>query len=170
MVVPATNLITWRKISCGCLESAVKHGHAAGGIISRTYKSWYGMKTRCYNPRQRQYKDYGGRGIKVCDRWLHSFENFLEDMGERPPGTTLERMDNDGDYCPENCKRATRVEQGNNTRTNKWITYEGETLTLHQWSTRLGINPGTLYSRLRSPGWSVEKAFTKPIGRWGHDK
>ena len=90
------------------------------------------MRQRCHYPGDIGYKNYGGRGIKVCSRWMNSFESFYEDMGDRPEGTSLERIDNDADYSPENCKWATTPEQGTNQRTNRLITHNGETLTMMQ--------------------------------------
>jgi hypothetical protein len=102
--------------SCGCFqkEKVTTHGLAYHPL----YKTWDNMKQRCYNTNYNQYKDWGGRGIKICDRWLNSFENFLTDMGERPEGTTLDRKNNDGDYEPSNCRWATKSEQELNKRKN----------------------------------------------------
>lgn len=123
--VPAGDLRSGHTKSCGCLKretSAInghnnrKHGHYRQGRGSRTYESWGAMKQRCLNPNHHAYASYGGRGITVCDRWCDSFENFLADMGERPVGKTLERLDNEAGYTPENCCWATQAEQSQNRR------------------------------------------------------
>lgn len=128
------------------------------------YYAWHNMKVRCLNPNDGRYKHYGARGIKICDRWLNSFDNFLSDMGPKPSaGHSIERIDVNGDYEPDNCKWATRNEQQNNTTQNRFIAYNGETLTLQQWSRRLGINHRTLHARLDKYGWLVERAFSTPV-------
>lgn len=119
------------------------------------------MKGRCRNPNKAQWMDYGGRGIKVCARW-ERFENFLADMGEPKPRMTLERIDNDGDYEPDNCRWATRKEQVRNRRVTKLIRHDGETKPLAEWAEDIGITYGTLETRLRR-GWSVERALTAPL-------
>ncbi len=101
--------------SCGCLHKKILTTHGMYG--TRTYTSWVAMKERCFNPNNKRYKDYGGRGITVCPRWL-KFENFFEDMGDRPQGKTLDRKNNDKGYCKSNCRYATPTEQNNNKRNN----------------------------------------------------
>lgn len=166
--------------SCGCLnrERVKKENESRKGPNQRrleaenpanikTIRSMadaFNMtKQRCYNPNQRDYKYYGGRGITVCDRWLESFDNFLEDMGLRPEGKTLERLDNNGPYSKENCVWANRKAQGNNTRRTKLITYEGQTLSVSQWARTVGMNPRTLHARLHTLGYTPEQAMTKPV-------
>ena len=103
------------------------------------YPTWYGMVARCQNPKAQSYRNYGGRGITVCERW-HKFENFYADMGDRPSNKhSLDRIDNDGPYSPENCRWATWEEQANNRRNNVWIEFQGERLSAAQWSRRLGV-------------------------------
>src|SRR5688500_16157023 len=109
------------------------------------YRAWASMKQRCLNPKVVAYPQYGQRGIKVCDRWLTSFPNFYADMGPRPsPSHSLDRIDNDGDYTPDNCRWATRVEQGRNQRTNVLFTHNGKTQCLTAWSEEIGIPADTL--------------------------
>ena len=104
--------------SCGCLkvDIATKHGHASRSSRSKEYNAWVDMKRRCFNKDYVQFKDYGGRGISVCPSWSDSFENFLADMGAAPAGLSLDRIDNDGDYEPSNCRWATRLQQARNKR------------------------------------------------------
>ena len=130
-----------------------------GMSYSREYISWQTMKARCYNKNNDHYKNWGGRGIAVCDKWKNSFENFYEDMGKRPAGTTLDRINNDKGYSPENCRWATMKQQENNRRNNHLITYNGKTMTISQWSERLNFKKHIIGERLKR-GWSVEKALT----------
>lgn len=126
---------------------------------SPTWGSWQSMMTRCYNKSQNGYKYWGGRGIRVCDRWL-VFENFLEDMGERPKGTSIDRRDNDGNYEPGNCRWATAMEQGGNRRGTRIVTWQGESHHVTEWSRILGIRPNVIFSRLYA-GWSLDDVMTK---------
>ena len=105
----------------------------------RALQSWKNMKQRCILSSCPSYKNYGGRGISVCDRWLESFKSFLEDMGPRPYGLTLERIDNNGNYEPGNCRWADRSEQANNKRNNKFLAHDGKNLTYSQWAREIGI-------------------------------
>lgn len=120
------------------------------------------MIRRCHSPKDKSYRNYGARGIVVCDRWRESFDNFLADVGERPPGTSLGRIDNDGPYSPENCRWETKEEQANNTRQNHLLRYRGDVLTMTQWGKKLGIDPKVIRLRLRY-GWSIERALTLPV-------
>lgn len=149
-------------VSCDCRRRDFfkKHG------LCRTpvWAAWANMKSRCGNEKDPKYPSYGGRGIAVCDRWL-SFDNFLADMGEPPPGLTLDRIDNDGNYEPANCAWRSLVEQGNNRRDNRIIECFGNRLTLTQWSRKTGIKINAIRHRL-SLGWTPEVALTSPVGRW----
>lgn len=151
-------------VSCGCYRKEVvssrstKHGLCGHSL----YWTWVGMIQRCYNPNCARYQDYGGRGIAVCDRWRENFANFLSDMGERPKGCTLDRIDNSIGYEPSNCRWATREEQANNTRGNRMLTFNGKTQTIAQWSRELGLPKNPLCIRIRN-GWSVERALSEPV-------
>jgi hypothetical protein len=141
-----------------------RHGHNVRPngvrIRSRVYSSWGSMIQRCRNPNNSQYHDYGGRGITYDPAWSN-FENFLRDMGECPPGHTLERIDNNGSYCKANCKWATRKEQQRNRRANQIIEFRGERRCLTEWSEIVNIKPETIRSRFRT-GWTVESALSTP--------
>lgn len=127
------------------------------GDHGKLYNIWSTMKQRCNNPKDKAYKRYGGRGIKICDRW-NTFANFLADVGDPPSGLSLDRIDNNGNYEPGNCKWSTRKEQQNNMRTNTFLTYKGERKTIAQWSDELKLNLS--YDRMvqrLSQGWSLRK-------------
>lgn len=146
--------------ACGCLGSNASHGL----IKSVPYRTWRKIIQRCTNPLDPGYPNYGGRGITVCDSWRYSACAFYADMGERPAGTSIDRINNDGPYSPENCRWATPTEQANNrrmprpSRRARFITYGGETLTIAGWAKRLGIRDNVLRGRFRM-GWPVEKAL-----------
>jgi hypothetical protein len=152
--------------SCGCLNDEVRqilhHGHAArtGHPASPEYTAWHSMKQRCQNPRNDKTHLYGGKGVQVCQEWSDNFIAFLEDMGPRPPGSTLERRNSNGHYEPGNCVWATYAEQNRNHSRNRWITFRGETLCLADWVARTGIPHATLSNRLKR--WSLERALTEP--------
>lgn len=145
--------------SCGCMRykgAPPKHGMSH----SPEYASWSGARDRCANLND---PDYGGRGIRVCERWS-KFENFFADMGPRPsPEHSLDRYpDTDGNYEPTNCRWATREEQQRNKRDNRLLTYRGITATVTEWAERTGINRMRLFNRLHN-GWSVERTLTEPV-------
>ncbi len=151
--------------SCGCLAAEITSKRTTERLTThglagqKVYWAWAAMIQRCSNPNHPSFKDYGERGIKVCERWANSFEAFFADMGHPPKGMSLERIENDGIYCKANCKWASRKEQQNNRRTNRRLTLNGVTLTMTQWAERTGIKFGTIKARL-SYGYSTEEALT----------
>ena len=156
------HLYRWEKYGDPLVASFYQNGHKKNN--PKLYKTWQGMKNRCYNKNCRSYKHYGGRGVKVCDRWLGAkgFDNFLEDMGKKPSSKhSLDRINTNGDYCPKNCRWATWEEQENNRRINIYYEYMGTRMTLPQWSKKLGIAYGTLLYRRRR-GIVPPKLFAQP--------
>jgi len=154
------SLKTGKTKSCGCVRgNGDKTNHLP---FSRERRSYTSMKNRCYSQKDKYFYAYGGRGIKVCERWKNSFDNFYSDMGPRPDETSLDRIDNDGDYCPENCRWATPVEQANNRRSNRYVIFQGKTQTISQWSRELGIGKSVIKDRLNK-GMSDEEALTFPL-------
>ena len=137
--------------------SKTKHGESRK---KREHYLWIQMKQRCTNPKLDSYKNYGGRGIKVCDRWK-TFLNFICDMGRCPFGYTLERIDSNKDYCPDNCKWATRKEQARNTRRNRFVIFNGARKTVAQWSEESGLGYACLYGRMTG-GWHLNGTFLNP--------
>lgn len=145
----------------GALNNAYKHGHTTGKFSS-TYYSWSSMIQRCTNPKRPYWARYGGRGVKVHARWM-DFGAFLQDMGERPDGTSLDRFpDKDGDYAPGNCRWATRTEQANNTSANVLVEIDGQRKTLTEWCRALGVSANTVRSRMHKWGYSAHAALTRP--------
>jgi hypothetical protein len=139
-----------------------KHGHAVRGARTPEYDAWSAIISRCENPANAKFADYGGRGIRMCSPWRESFPTFLRDVGPRPSGRhSIDRIDNDGDYKPDNVQWATRAEQLRNQRRSRRISFRGETLCLSEWAARQGIAWETLAGRLAA-GWSAERALTEP--------
>lgn len=141
-----------------------KHGFGGDGARRHpVYKIWDAMIQRCTNPKNKRYKDYGGRGIKVCERW-RDFAKFFSDVGDRPtPQHQLDRKNNDGDYSPENCRWATRKEQQRNMRTNRVFTVHGVTGCMAELAEHFKISVGAVNSRINRSGWTPEAAFTTPV-------
>jgi hypothetical protein len=162
--VDGTSLRRGDSESCGCLRLELQSQRAKthGMKQSREWQAWRSMKQRCLNPKHKAYENYGGRGIRVCDQWLKSFEAFFADMGHRPDGHTLERIDNDGNYEPGNCRWAPRIEQEWNKRTNRLVSIDGKRMPMAVAARKHGLTRGQLYDRL-SYGWSLERALTTPI-------
>lgn len=152
-------LFSGRTKSCGCLRvdrlRAFTRTHGASTTNNPTYEIWRDMKTRC-----RDHPRYAGRGIVVCNRWS-KFENFLDDMGERPAGMELDRKNNNGNYCPENCRWATRKQQCRNTSRNRVFTINGVTACVAELCERFGIRESFIRTRLKR-GWTLERAFSEP--------
>lgn len=145
--------------SCGCLtrEKPVKHGLSRSPV----YRVWHLMVQRCTNPNSTHWMSYGGRGITVCDEW-RDFAAFYADMGAPKPSMTLERIDNERGYSPANCRWATRREQGNNRRTNVFLSWNGKKMTVADWGRETGLGPRVIKKRLSS-GWSIGRALSQPI-------
>lgn len=145
--------------SCGCLSAEVATSRALRHGQSKTpiHNIWSTMLSRCSNPRNEHYADYGGRGIAVCARWL-TFENFASDMGPRPPGHSIDRIDNDGNYDPENCRWATQAQQNRNRRNTLKVTLGGVTKPFIDWCLERSIDYKLAHARLRK-GWSAARIF-----------
>ena len=163
-VVIGAALSNGQSKSCGCLrvettiKRSTKHGHATNGISS-TYVTWAGMVDRCTNPNNKFFADYGARGISVCEQWK-TFTGFLTAMGEKPKGLTLDRIDNELGYGPENCRWATTSQQARNKRNSRWITHNGQTKSLADWADESGVNYATLFGRLKR-GEPIEVALSQ---------
>jgi hypothetical protein len=163
-LVSHPDLIYGHTKSCGCLrkELSYQRGLKHGMRNSPEYDIWCSMRQRCRDPHVKSYANYGGRGITVCERWLHSFENFYADMGPRPsPMHTIERKDNDGPYSPDNCIWILKTLQNMNKRNSRLITLDGQTACFTEWMHRIGIAPATFYQRVQR-GWSEQEALTIP--------
>lgn len=162
-IIHASNLTSGNSTSCGCYrnERISQTCKTHGMTNTPTFKTWQSMLQRCGNPNYKKYSDYGGRGITVCERWL-KFENFLEDMGLKPPGLTLERAKNEEGYSAANCIWATPKQQGNNRRSTVVLCVDGVSKPLTSWAEEFGIKRHTLANRIRL-GWSHEAAVKTPL-------
>lgn len=170
--VDGRSLTSGKSKSCGCLSNEIHSKmlnvknttHGLSG--THTYKCWKAMTKRCRSLKDKTAKDYALRGIAVCPRWLgeEGFENFLADMGERPPGTTIDRIDNNGDYEPSNCRWATIKEQARNKRNNRILVFYGQALPVSVWAEILAIPKQIIYSRLHR-GWSTKRTLITPVKR-----
>ena len=167
--VSTDNLKSGQIKSCGCLfrETLAAKNTKHGWSNTPTYKSWATAKDRCTNPNTPCYPQYGGRGIKMSKEWADNFMSFLKDMGPRPPGKTLDRRENDGNYEPGNCRWATAGEQADNRRTSRLFQAFGELKTISGWlqDPRCRVQRATtLRNRIVHYGWSAETAITTPVG------
>jgi len=145
--------------SCGCYRTELRTTH--GKSKTRSYRSWMGMILRCHNKDNKGYGDYGNRGIKVCSRWRYSFKNFFADMGERPEGLSIDRINNEGNYESSNCRWATMAQQNDNMRKTRYADAYGLRLTLSQWGRKIGVPRATLSTRLHRgwPDWRIVKEY-----------
>lgn len=166
--------------SCGCLKREMDimrinfidrttHGECSNGEKTRLFRIWCGIKNRCNNPNNNIYKYYGGRGIQVCDEWANDYLTFkswallngYKDDENNP--LTIDRIDVDKDYSPDNCRWTTRKEQANNKRNNTFLEYNNEVRTIAEWSSIIGINQATIWRRINVQGWSIEDALALPL-------
>lgn len=156
------NVRTGNVTSCGCVftEMLVKRNttHGLCKAEKRTYRSWKDMRARCRNPKHKDFYAYGGRGISVCDRW-DSFADFFADMGQRPEGETIDRIDTNGNYHPLNCRWATDSQQANNKRNNHVLEWQGRSQTVQQWCDEYGMDHSKVRYRI-AQGWPYEDVFS----------
>lgn len=159
-LVKAGSLTSGKSKSCGCYhkEQVTLHGQTG----TKTFKSWDSMLQRCLNPNAPDYRRYGGRGIRVDPRWVASYDAFVSDMGQRPEGSSLDRVDVNGNYGPENCRWSTRSGQQRNKRNTPMLEWNGATLSWADWADRTGIPSKHIGWRL-SKGWTVERTLTTPV-------
>lgn len=150
---------------CDCQYKSERHGQTRTPL----YRAWSAMRNRCQNASNEEYKNYGERGIKVCKEWGNSFCEFYKwsMLNGYKDGLTIDRIDNNKGYSPDNCRWVDMKTQCNNRRSNRMITYNGKTQTMSQWADELGINYRTLKSRINQMKWSIDKAFNEPIRKKG---
>lgn len=163
-IILKEHLVSGKIKSCGCLrKSAAEWTLTHGEIHTRLYRIWGNMVNRCTNPNNPAWKNYGGRGITVCDEW-HKYENFRgwSKANGYNESLTIDRINNDDGYCPENCRWVNTRVQANNKRNNHLIEYNGITKTLAEWADAMGVPYNNLHHRIQTLGWSVDRAFTQP--------
>jgi hypothetical protein len=161
LIATVSNVISNNTRSCGCLRIVGKTTHSACGTPE--HKAWGSIKDRCFCKTNCNYKYYGARGITMFEEWRSSFQAFYHYIGPRPsPSHSIDRIDVNGNYEPGNVRWATDLDQANNRRNNKFIEFNGATLTCSQWSAKLGFKRHTIHNRLRD-GWSIEKTLTTPL-------
>jgi hypothetical protein len=170
-VIESVKIRSGHTSSCGCLHKEIfdalrqTHGATVNRLIPAEYRAWQGMKMRCGNPNYYLFHRYGGRGITICDRWLHSYENFYADMGKRPSSKhSINRINNDGNYCPENCEWALPKVQARNTSKQVWLQIGDESHRMCEWAELTGTPVYRISPRLRA-GWCVRCAVHVPVGR-----
>lgn len=174
-IVVGAQLKGGRTKSCGCISSEnttkrnQKHRHSIRGSVSRTYKSWQSMRVRVMNENNPLYRYYGGRGVKIDKRW-DDFEAFLEDMGDRPLGKSLDRINVNGHYEKSNCRWADKITQANNKRNNVLFEWQGQYLTPRRLSEISGIPAATIYGRLHTLKWPIERAMSEPVHPSSHTR
>jgi hypothetical protein len=164
-IVAGKHLRNSKILSCGCYKrdviSLLAKTHGRSETVE--YKVWCGMKRRCYNVREKSYKRYGGAGIKICSEWLHSFDAFFSDMGERPSAIhSIDRIDSTGNYEPGNCRWSLIHTQNRNRKNNVYLSNGGERFVVTDWAKKTGIPRSTISARLRH-GWTIERTLTEPV-------
>lgn len=167
IVVFATNLVRGLTHSCGCFNREVLSERSCTHHLSesRLYETWSGMKKRCYNANSKSFPAYGGRGIGVCNEWKDDFRTFYDWAMSNgyADDLTIDRIDVNGNYSPENCRWVDKLTQANNCRTNHYLTFNGKTQSIAEWARELGVSDSLIRQRLLKLGWSVERALTTPV-------
>ena len=171
IVLRSAVLLRRSRDSCGCMtgirrsKNNIEHGYSRRGKRTREYRAWASMITRCYNPKNKAYRNYGGRGVSVCPEWRKSFSAFISDVGTCPVGkNSIGRINNNDGYNPGNVRWENLIEQANNKRNTRFISINGVTKTSRDWSEISGINPRRIKERIRK-GWNESDAVFTPIKR-----
>ena len=164
-IVQPSGVKSGRVISCGCYNKEVITKHGLDG--TKLYHVLLAMKNRCYSPKSNSYQNYGARGITIHEEWLDNPQSFVDWSLQNgyKEGLSIDRINNDGNYEPDNCRWVEKIVQANNTRTNLYIEYNGETKTLSEWAAQYGIKMGTLYYRYVLKDWDIERALNTPVRR-----